>query len=172
MLDKKKIHRTNHTHAFAGLGVTCGEAPFWVRPGLRTDLWGSNYVHISPHAMQAVHPVSVSAHQLAPPRITRSTLGRLVSTSFKLHNLEKRHAKPQAMAQHLWTASWQLSRKSCVALPCGPPPNWQSWLHFIPIQCAWYCFNVSVFALTMSLYVCELWPSFKHCVIKLKPVKI
>ncbi|XP_034239895.1 tubulin polyglutamylase TTLL13-like [Thrips palmi] len=84
----------------SGLGMTCGEAPFWVRPGLRTDLWGSNYVHISPQC--GPHPVSVSSvssHQPVAPRITRSTLGRLVSTSFKLHNLEKRHAKPQA--QHL-----------------------------------------------------------------------
>ena len=70
-----------------GLGVTYGGAPVCVRPGLRPDLWSSGYVQSSNQASNQLY---------SAPRITRSTLGRLVSTSFKLYNLEKRQTKPQA----------------------------------------------------------------------------
>ncbi|XP_052121686.1 tubulin polyglutamylase ttll6-like isoform X2 [Frankliniella occidentalis] len=79
-----------------GFGMTCAEAPFWVRPGLRSsDLWSSNYMLLSSQAAQAAHQLYTQSQGQAVPRNTRSTLGRLVSTSFKLHNLEKRHPKPQ-----------------------------------------------------------------------------
>ncbi len=79
-----------------GFGVTCAEAPFWVRPGLRSsDLWSSNYMLLSSQAAQAAHQLYTQSQAPPAPRNTRSTLGRLVSTSYKLHNLEKRQAKPQ-----------------------------------------------------------------------------